>query len=262
MINSPENPPSNESVDEIEKQFKIDKKVEAIKKQSPEINPDVVEEQAKKEVDNFVEVWGAVNKLGGEWYSIEGESKEKMAEWKNQVVEILNAMDDKNFHEKTNIYLDKIPQNIERESKEFGGSFDDEAKTLLAISLWLQREQGGKWAGNRKILWRIMSKDSTKLSSILDKNGAPACVDTSFLIKALAEEFDIKGEVKKVPMSKSKLIPEKMSHFYFQSETGKIVDYWWARSSKRGENTGGLKLTQEAYEKTLGEKNGSSICGY
>ena len=63
-------------------------------------------------------------------------------------------------------------------------------------------------------------------------------------------------------MSTSKLVPEKLAHFYFQSETGKIVDYWWARSSKRDENTGGLKLTQESYEKIVEGRNGSNFCGY
>jgi hypothetical protein len=243
-----------------ERQAQIDKKIEAIKKQNQEMSLEEITKQAQNEVDNFVEVWGAINKIGKKWYSIEGESKEKMAEWKKQIAEIKNALGSENFSQLTNIYLDKIPDNIKKESKESGGEYDDEAKTLLSICLWLQRGQV-KWAGNRKTFWKVLSKDSVKLSSFLDKKGAPACIDTSYLTKALAEEFDINGEVKKVPINKNKLTPDKMSHFYFRSNTGKIVDYWWGRDRDVGKNTGGLKLNQRAYDKTIEERNGFNICG-
>ncbi|MFZ2226730.1 MAG: hypothetical protein WA064_05430 [Candidatus Moraniibacteriota bacterium] len=262
MGNSFEKQLTNKMEEVDKKKPEITERINSMEKHDSMMSQDELSEKASAEVDSLVKVLGSINKFGDRWYRIEGENKEKMTEWKNQITEILNCLADKDFHKKTNIYLDKIPQNIEREMGEFGGSFDEEAKTLLSICLWLQREQGGKWVGNRKVLWRIMSKDSVTLSSILDRNSAPSCVDTSFLIKALAEEFGIAGEVKKLPMGKMNLIPGKIAHFYFESETGKIVDFWWGRSSKRGENTGGLKLTQESYDKTVEKKASLGKCGF
>jgi hypothetical protein len=201
-----------------------------------------------------------------------------MAEWKEKVAEIKNILESGDFKKipETEYWDEKneikrsIIENINSDAEKFGGSFGDREKTLLAISLWLKREQGGKWA-DRKAIWRVLSKDSIRLSSILDRNGSPACVDTSFLTKALAEEFGIQGEVKKVPMSKSSLAPEKMSHFYFQAKTetesekksdessGAIVDYWWARGK---ESTGGIKLNQDSYNKVVDERTDKNICGY
>lgn len=272
----------NEKTTDAEARDKITKKAEAIRKQSPQMSDDAINEQAKKEVDNFVEIWGAINKIGAGWYSIKGESREKMTEWKEQISKISNILDSgnikqminddsnedfkmgqnelkKSFYESTGIHLDKIPANIRREVKEFNAVFDDEAKTLLSISLWFKQQQGGKWAGSRKIFWKILSKDSEQLSSFLDKNGAPACVDTSFLFKAMAEEFGIKGEVEK-DESISGIAP----HYYYQSENGKVLDYWWASGRERDKNTGGLKINQDSYIKMVKEmdKSGiSNICG-
>lgn len=256
-----------------EKQEKIEKKIEAIRKQSPNMSPDEIVSISAKEVDNFVEVWGAINTLGGHWYRVEGESKEKMTEWKSQVENIISAFDDEErFYELTGIHSKDIKNIKENISKE--GELDNKAKTLLSINLWLKREQGGRWAGHRKTIWRVLAKESTSLTEILDRDGAPACIDTSFLTKALAEEFDIKGDVKKVPISKSKLAPEKMAHFYFQAKTddeeknsskessGIIADYWWARSMDESKDTGGIKLTQDSYDKVVDERTDKNICGY
>ena len=101
-----------------------------------------------------------------------------------------------------------------------------------------------------------MTKDSVELSSFLEEEGAPSCVDTSFLVKALAEQMGIKGEVQKVEKSIiAKATFGAMVHRYFQTESGKVMDYWWSRG------TAGLKINSDAFSKVEEKRVGSSLCG-
>lgn len=137
------------------------KKETAIRKQSPGMNEQEVLALAKDEVDNELAIWGTIN-VGPHWYSIEGERQEEMAKWKGQVDSIVDGLDQamesgdfaglagvmkENFHQGD---LKQIVEKIVADSQEHEGSFDDEAKKLLSIGLWLWREQGGAWAGERK----------------------------------------------------------------------------------------------------------------
>lgn len=124
---------------------------------------------------------------------------------------------------------------------------DEEDKTLLAISLWILREQD-KWK------WRTISKvlkgGTFSLSSFVQKKGLPSCLDSVVLTKRMAESFQIIGQVKLAEPDK-----HQFSHRYFQSESGKIVDVWWGRR-----NRGGLFQKEEDYEE---KKNmAKHLCGF
>jgi len=230
------------------------KKAKAIGKQSPKMARSEVLAQAEDEGDRGLDIWGTVN-VGPRWYSIEGESKETMEAWKAQVDEIADGLEKavqtgdfsemaglmrEKFHEAD---LKKIVQKITAESEKFGLPFDDEAKKLLSIGLWLWREQGGKWAGTRKVIWKVLTTDSAKLSSFLDKNSVASCVDTSYLIKAMAEQYGIEGDVMSVKGAEPvEARAQDRTHRYFLAKSGIVADYWWARG------TGGLKLSLEAYK--------------
>lgn len=246
---------------------KIAAKVEAIGEQSPDIADAEIRSQAEDEVDRGLEIWGAMD-VGPKWYSIEAESKEIMEKWKTQIEEVLAEVSKsietgdfsglsevlgENFHESD---LGKLVDKIEAEASEYGQEFDDEAKKLVSIGLWLWREQGGTWAGERKTVWKVLTRDSVRLSSFLDKEGAPSCVDTSFLIKALADQLGIQGEVQKVERGViAKATSGKMAHRYFQTDSGKVMDYWWSRG------TAGLKMNSDAFAEVEEKKVGSSLCG-
>lgn len=234
-------------------------KAEAIKKQSPEMTKEESWKQAQDEIERGLEIWGALN-MKIKWYSIEGEAKEIMTEWKELISKISNSLEKsiksgnfselskvmgENFHEGD---IKQIVLKIENEAQEYNVDFNNEAKKLLSIGLWLWREQGGEWSGERKIIWKVLTENSVKLSSFLDKEGAPSCVDTSYLIKVLADQFGIKGEVEKVREG-------RLPHRYFKTESGKIMDYWWSRG------TAGLKLNSGAFEKVKSKKVKGKPCG-
>jgi hypothetical protein len=253
--------------EEPTKDERITAKVGAIKNQSPDMSDTEVRSQAKDEVDRGLEIWGAMD-VGPKWYSIEGESKETMEKWKAQIEEVLKEVNQagetgdfsglseilgENFYESD---LGKLFDKIKAEANEYGQEFDEEAKKLSSIGLWLWREQGGAWAGERKTVWKVLTKDSAKISSFLEEEGAPSCVDTSFLVKALADQLGIQGEVKKVERGvMAKATFGKMAHRYFQSDTGKVLDYWWSRG------TAGLKMNSEAFAEVEEQRVGGSLCG-
>jgi len=242
-------------------------KVEAIRRQSPKMTGEEIRLQAEDEVDAGLKIWGTLN-IGPKQYNIEGESKEVMEKWERQIREILEKVDKaiedgdftglvkllgENFHEHD---LSVLVEKIKMEAERFGQELGDEAKKLLSIGLWLWREQGGAWAGERKTIWRILTKDSASLSSFLDKAGAPSCIDTSFLIKALADQMGIAGDVKKIDKGiVAKITFGKMAHRYFQTDSGKVMDYWWSRG------TAGLKMNPTAYTEIEEKKSGSHLCG-
>ena len=257
----------SEKEKELEKDNMIATKVEAIKEQSPDMSDNEVYSQAKDEIDKGLDIWGSID-VGPKWYSVEGESKETMEKWKTEIQQVLTEVNSaiengdfsglsevlgENFHEND---LNKLFDKIDTESSEYGQKFDDESKKLVSIGLWLWREQGGAWAGQRKIVWKVLTKDSAKLSSFLEDEGAPSCVDTSFLVKALANQMGINGNVQKVEKGLvAKATFKKMSHRYFQTDSGKIMDYWWARG------TAGLKVNSDAFSKVEEKRVGSSLCG-
>ena len=247
------------SISEQERQMRVNEKVGAISN-NPGENRSTreIKEQAEDEVDKGLVVWGVVD-AGSKWYSVDGESRETMEAWKTQLEQILEnakmAIESQNFSSLSEIMGDDfiesdlagIVEKLHHEANEYGQVIDDEAMKLLSIGLWLWREQGGAWAGERKIIWKMLTKDSAKLSSFLEEKGAPSCIDTSFLVKALADQLDIHGDVQKIGEG-------KLAHRYFQTDSGKIMDYWWSRG------TAGLKLNKDAFAKVKVGK--SSNCSF
>lgn len=152
-------------------------------------------------------------------YTITGESPEVMEKWHQQIQEIVDALQSRDLDKLTELMqggkykpnYEKIMEILWREVKN-----DKESLTLLGIALWILREQD-KWAGHRKIVTKMLKGGEYSLSSFLETGGKPWCLESSVLAKTMAENFGIKGEVKKAPIM----------HRYFQADSGKILDVWW-----------------------------------
>jgi hypothetical protein len=239
----------------------IDAKTEAILKQSPELSSAVAAQTATKEADANQSIEGSVKfKVGPlklRQYEIRGESPEVMAEWKGEVTAVLDSLKDAiatgDFAKVIEVCQDKIHiddikkglAKLELQSVDTGIPVDEEAQKLLAIGLWIQREQGGKWnsgAVELKTVGRILS-GSSQLADALSPENDPSCLEISHLVQAMSRELGIKGQIKTTPGF-------GVDHRYFAADSGKIMDYWWLR------NTGGVALNEQASkEARLNAKN-------
>ncbi len=237
------------------RQATIDAKTVAILKQSPELSAAVASQTATKEADANQSIEGSVNfRLPGtevslHRYTIRGESPEVMAQWKGEVAAVLDGLKDAittgDFAKVIEICQDKIHTDdvkkglakLELQSADTGIPVDEEAQKLLAIGLWIQREQGGKWKTGQtelKTAGRILSGGS-QLADALSPENDPSCLEISHLVQAMSRELGIKGEIKTTPRL-------GVDHRYFATDSGKIMDYWWLR------NTGGVALNEQAFK--------------
>ncbi|MFH2063037.1 MAG: hypothetical protein ABIJ46_02675 [bacterium] len=234
-----------------EREGLIGRKVEAIMRQSPNLSIEGATNIAKEEVDQGKSVEGSIDiGFGLGQYELEGETREKMEQWKDEVTEILDSLqkgmdsgDFSKFVEATNEKFHqgdvrKIIDKLTRQAEETGVEIDDEAKKLMAIGFWLWREQGGEWKTGRTELQTVarMLSGRSKIGDVLKRETSPNCVETSFLIRAVARKLGVPGEVRK---TRRKIV----DHRYFQTDNGKVMDYWWLRG------TAGVALTKEAYKK-------------
>ncbi len=235
------------------RQALIDAKTAAIHQQSPELSPAIATQTAIKEADANQPIEGSVKfKVGGiklRQYEIRGESPEVMAKWKGEVTAVLDSLKDAiatgDFAKLVEVSQEKIHTDdikkglakLELQSAETGIPVDEEAQKLLAIGLWIQREQGGKWKSGvveLKTAGRILT-GSSQLADALSPENDPSCLEISHLVQAMARELGIKGQIKTVPRL-------GVDHRYFAADSGKIMDYWWLR------NTGGVALNEQAFK--------------
>lgn len=157
-------------------------------------------------------------RIGFREYVITGEAPEVMEKWHGQILEIIGALQNRDLDKllelmqsgKYKLDLQKITEIIGQEIK------DQEGLDLLGISLWILREKD-KYAGNWKITKKMLKGGKYSLSEFLATGGEPWCLETTVLARALAENFGIKGEIKRAPIG----------HRYFRSNSGKIIDIWW-----------------------------------
>lgn len=186
-------------------------------------------------------------KIGFRDYVITDEEREVIEEWASQIQELRDLIDrsDKEGltelakRENSQPYINKVLEKLEIEG------LDEEDKTLLAIGLWIQREQD-KWRKWRVIV-KVLKGGTFSLSSFLQDKGKPSCLDSSVLAQRMAENFHIAGQVE---LSQ----PEnQFSHRYFRSQSGKVVDVWW------GWRRGGLFQNEDEFEKK--KKMAKHLCG-
>ena len=157
-------------------------------------------------------------RIGVREYVITGESPEVMEKWHGQIQEIVDALNKRDLDKlvelmqsgKYQIDNQKITEILEQEIN------DEESLNLFGIALWILREQD-KWAGHRKIVTKMLKGGEYSLSSFLEAGGKPWCLESTVLAKTMAENFGIKGEIKRAPIM----------HRYFQAASGKILDVWW-----------------------------------
>lgn len=235
----------------FERGLDLEAKMTAIGAQSPELDADAVRRTAEKEVAQGRAIWGAVD-FGVRWYPVEGAGHEEMGKWKQGVdqlqINLQTAIDSgdltKFVAESAGSITEEEVWNIVGEVKkqvaETGVAFDDEARQMLAIDLWIRRQQGGKWKKEtlRKAFWRVASGQGSKIADVLNRDNAPNCIDVGYFVKALADQFAIRGDIKTTPSNKGGI-----DHRYFQTDSGKVLDYWWLKES------GGLALTPEVHQK-------------
>jgi len=231
----------------------IDAKTAAIRQQSPELSLAVVTRTATQEADANKSIEGSVKFMAGpvklRQYEIRGESPEVMAKWKGEVTAVLDGLKDAiatgDFAKVIEVCQDKIHTDdikkglakLELQSADTGIPVDEEAQKLLAIGLWIQREQGGKWKSGQvelKTAGRILS-GSSQLADALSPENDPSCLEISHLVQAMSRELGIKGQIKTTPRF-------GVDHRYFASNSGKIMDYWWLRG------TGGVALNEQAFK--------------
>ncbi|MEK9131032.1 MAG: hypothetical protein AAB429_02870 [Patescibacteria group bacterium] len=231
----------------------VEAKMAAIAAQSPELTSDVVRKTAEREVSDGKEIWGAVD-FTVNWYPVEGSSREQMQEWKGEVDQLLSELeagvasgDLSSFIEasKGTVTADDIwgiIEDIKRQAKEEGLELDAEAKQLLAIDLWIKRQQGGKWKKEtlRRTAWKILTGEGSKIADVLDRDAAPNCIDVAYLAKAMSHQFGVNGEVRQLASG-----TPGIDHRYFQAQSGKVLDYWWLPKS------GGVALSETTYQKLL-----------
>lgn len=158
--------------------------------------------------------------------------EEKMSEWSTLVNEILvvisaDDFDDKKLYEllvdKKDQLRDSIAEAMPAVIKKIESrDLDKDDKILLAIGLWIARDRGS-WQAIRSVAKLIFGSEY-KIEEVLDKSGAPNCIDTSVLEKAMAAKFGITGQV----ISKNN---RKLDHHWFQTDSGKILDIWWGNKA-------------------------------
>ena len=240
----------------LENESTIGAKILAIKAQSPELAADTVRQTAEQEASDGKEIWGAVD-FTVNWYPIEGPQREQMQTWKNEVDQLLSELeagvasgDLSSFIEasKKTVTTDdiwNIVKDIKRQAEEEGLEFDSEARHLIAIDLWIKRQQGGKWKKEtlRRTAWKIITGEGLKIVDVLDRDSAPNCIDVAYLAKAMSHQFGVYGEVNRVASA-----TPGIDHRYFRTESGKILDYWWLQES------GGVALSASAYQKLLAKR--------
>jgi hypothetical protein len=180
-------------------------------------------------------------------YVIFDEKPEIIEEWVTQIREIRDAINKHNMEnldmvtrrENHQSHASKVYEILEKEG------LDEEDKTLLAIGLWIQREQD-KWS-NRRIIAKTIIGGTHGLSSFLRNKGKSTCLDLSVLTKRMAENFHIAGDVE------FSQLDGRIPHRYFRSNSGKIVDIWlgWKR--------GGLFQNEKKFEEK--EEMSKHLCG-
>ncbi len=223
------NAPANE---QLNREDILNKKIEAILRQAPNLGINEARRQAEQEVDDGIQIWAAVHKKIG-WYRIEGEGKEQMDIWRQRVDTILAALQSQNYDDAAaaigkEVHASDIREKINglsAEAKKLGKELSQQALTLVAIGLWIEGEQGGEYKMKemlRRVIWKTLVGESETLAGILNRKGAPNCIDTSYLTLAMAEQYGIQGGVIQTK-------PGITAHRYFQTSDGIISDYWGLR---------------------------------
>ncbi len=240
----------------------VNKKVEAIAKQSPKLPADIVRRTAEDEVARGESIEGVMDRGIG-YYKLQGENQETMEQWKADVSQIRDGVHEGRVSGDFSKFIDvtegkfhegdirRILDKLSEQTQETGVEMDDEGETLLSIGLWLWKEQGGDWSTGKtelKTVARILS-GSSKIGDALEQDQNPNCVETTFLIRAVAREMGIPGEVRTTPRA-------MIDHRYFETTSGKIMDYWWMRG------TAGLALSQVTFKKARPDASESPDHGH
>lgn len=141
-------------------------------------------------------------RLGVRTYEICEGNKELLEEWTTEIEKIRDVVVERNFESllqlidtysfRANTKGMEPEQAVEIiKSKEFSA----DSQIILAISLWvLSRKQ--KWKGDFAVLKRFAIGGRKKMSSFMDKDSEPNCLDSSVLIDYLAKKFGVDGSIK------------------------------------------------------------------
>ncbi len=173
--------------------------------------------------------------FGPRKYQLKIGDKAEIEKWKNEIHKIHEyLLDDdkdglKNFM-KGGRYRRDVKKILEIQESE---GLDEEGKKLLSISLWIMKNQSD-WRGFLAAGFKLIKGGMKTLDHYLKNVDSPSCLDAAILVEFLTEIYGIKGVVKKVA--------GRYSHWYWESETGKVVDIWW------GYSRGGLYLHKETYK--------------
>ncbi len=102
----------------------------------------------------------------------------------------------------------------------------EEDSVLLAIAFWQYTNLGKTRKASElisKAIFRVLKSlcgdAPVKIDRVLQGGQIANCFDSSTLTLNLAEQFGIKGEIKRYPIPKSKNL-----HYFFQAESGRIID--------------------------------------
>jgi len=147
-------------------------------------------------------------------------TKEK---WQQEVVAVRDAIKTKDIEKIRQVIhhpyiLEHWAEILENVTKE--GPLTEEEESLLAISLWTMDKQG-KWQGLVQAGKMLVKGGEHDLKQIVEHELATACVNSASLVEYLTEIFGIKGLVKRTG--------GRLSHRYWESDTGRVVDAWWGR---------------------------------
>ncbi len=97
-------------------------------------------------------------------------------------------------------------------------NLDEEGKKLLAIALLLMKHQSD-WRGFVSAGWKLIKGGVKNLDHYFDNNNSPSCLDAAVMVEYLTELFGVSGKVRRVA--------GRYSHWFWESESGKVIDIWW-----------------------------------
>jgi hypothetical protein len=173
--------------------------------------------------------------FGPRKYKIKVGDKAQIEKWKDEITELHAAIKSGDLEKleklmKDGRYKKSIEKVMELQKKE---GLDEEGEKLLAISLLIMKRQSD-WKGLFAAGMKLVKGGIRDLDRYFENIDSPSCLDAAVLVEYLTEIHNIKGVITR--------LAGRYTHWYWQSETGKVVDIWW------GYGRGGLYMDQETHK--------------
>ncbi len=183
-------------------------------------------------------------------YEVLGSTPEQMVEWKEEVDKIravlerrdLTKLDGvmKSFVKKRGAYLDFASYLL-------GGGWSEEALTMMAIGLWLQR--AGARSKNRGSIvsgLKFLQGGKVEIADMISGKKGTSCVDIAVITNEMAKMYGVSGGVYKFGEGKFK-------HRVWMSDNGEISDAVF------GYNKAGFFRDLDTYRGQIRKNRGSSL---